>query len=220
MVLVNAIYFMGDWKTPFNEELTKLDGQFRTTSGSVVKTAMMIDTRRVPYYEHSGSKAVLLDYSECNLAMVLILPPEEVPLRTYIRSHLTPEFLRSILHNLNQTQRVRLTIPRFRVESPELKLIPFLRSLGISDIFTTKANLHKISREPLYVSDVLQKAVIECNEKGTKAAAAIAIVMVKRSKKPQPKEFTADRPFLFALATKESLPKIIFAGAIEDPTRG
>ena len=223
LVLINAIYFKGDWKKPFKEEWTKLDGQFRTTSGAVVNTALMTDTRRVPYYEHSDSKAVLLDYSEGNLAMVFILPPEDVPLHAYIRSHLTAEFLRSILYNHERKQRVYLTIPRFRVESPKIELIPFLLSLGISDIFTRgKANLSKISSShELWVGDMLQKAVIECNENGTKAVAVTAFAVLDCVvSNPPAKEFTANRPFLFALATKESFPRIIFTGAIEDPSRG
>src|SRR5699024_7613486 len=101
-------------------------------------------------------------------------------------------------------------------------LIPFLKSLGISDIFDPdKANLHKMSHnDELFVSKVVQKAVIKCNENGTEAAAGTALVVMDASYEegPPPKDFTADRPFLFVLATKESLPKVMFAGAIEDPS--
>src|SRR5699024_2322507 len=99
-----AIYFKATWKTPFFVKSTELEGQFRVTSGEVVKTPLMISTRDVPYFEHSGTKAVLLDYKESNLAMVLILPPEDIPLGTFIKSHLTPQSLRTLLHNLQREQ--------------------------------------------------------------------------------------------------------------------
>ena len=222
LILINAIYFDGKWKTAFEEHHTNLDGQFRTTSGQVVYTPLMTDLRDLPYYENWGTKAVQLDYSESNLAMVFILPPEDVPLRAYIRSHMSPETLRSILSGLELKQKVKLTIPHFRIESPVLDMIPVLRSLGISDIFTTNVtNLSRISfKNDLRVSMVLQKAVVDCHEQGTKAAVASALTMMYRSNDWSSQEFTADRPFIFALIAKQAIPRILFAGIIEDPSSG
>jgi serine protease inhibitor len=42
-------------------------------------------------------------------------------------------------------------------------------------VFTRQANLHKISQQPLFVSEVVQKAQIEVDEEGATAAAATGI---------------------------------------------
>ena len=42
-------------------------------------------------------------------------------------------------------------------------------------MFTSRANLHRISQQPLLVSEVVQKAHIEVDEEGATAAAATGI---------------------------------------------
>ena len=89
------------------------------------------------------------------------------------------------------------------------------------EVFGGTANLAGISprSDQLRVSDVIQRAVIEVNERGTEAAAGTATVLLGSSRfPPQPKQFTANRPFLFALVTKDRPQKILFVGAVEDPT--
>jgi serine protease inhibitor len=44
--------------------------------------------------------------------------------------------------------------------------------IGLTDIFTARANLSGISVEPVAVSEVIQKAEIEVDEDGATAAAA------------------------------------------------
>ena len=51
----------------------------------------------------------------------------------------------------------------------------------------------------LYITHVLHKAFADVNEEGTEAAAATAVIVGKKGKPPEPKEFRADRPFVFAI---------------------
>ena len=54
------------------------------------------------------------------------------------------------------------------------------------------------------------------DEKGTEAAAATALVMAV-SAAPEPIEMTADRPFIFAIAERET-GAILFLGRVTDPS--
>ena len=72
----------------------------------------------------------------------------------------------------------------------------------------------------LFVSHVIHKAFVEVNEKGTEAAAATAVIMV-RSKSPSGGSakipvFCADHPFLFLLCHKKS-GGILFMGRMMKP---
>jgi serpin B len=67
---------------------------------------------------------------------------------------------------------------------------------------------------------VLHKAFVEVNEKGAEAAAATAVIMVKKSaaKETRPfiPDFRADRPFLFLIRDRES-GVILFLGRVTQP---
>jgi serpin B len=69
----------------------------------------------------------------------------------------------------------------------------------------------------LQVSDVIQKALIEVDEKGTVAAAATAIMTTNESYNPvQVIQFEADHPFLFYLRDQVS-GMLLFQGRVADP---
>lgn len=43
--------------------------------------------------------------------------------------------------------------------------------MGMVDAFTSHANFSKISEDPVFISKVVQKSLIEVNEQGSEAAA-------------------------------------------------
>lgn len=72
--------------------------------------------------------------------------------------------------------------------------------------------------EPLYISDVLQKAFISVDEDGTEAAAATAVVAEVRGSAAvtNPTPFIVDRPFLFLI--RDETGNVLFAGHLVDPS--
>ncbi len=66
----------------------------------------------------------------------------------------------------------------------------------------------------LHISRVRQKAYVEVDEKGTRAAAVTSVEVGVTSAPPM---FTADRPFLFAIRERLS-GTILFLGMVHDPT--
>ncbi len=65
------------------------------------------------------------------------------------------------------------------------------------------------------MSHVVQKAFVEVNEEGTKAAAASAAVLTGRTLHVQP-AFVLDRPFLFAILDKHA-GLVLFSGRVVNP---
>jgi serpin B len=79
------------------------------------------------------------------------------------------------------------------------------------DVPQGSANFDAIApRRPndyLYISNVFHKTFIEVDEKGTEAAAATAVVMMRATAhfdQPKPIEVRVDRPFLFAIQHRPS----------------
>ena len=221
VILINAIYFKGLWDVPFNKSQTEEKVDFHTSSGKVVKTAMMFRTAKLPFYqdEATGIRAVQLDYQSGNMAMVFILPKQGVSLEHCLQTQLTCTLFANLLDHLKPDLEVKLRLPRFKLASTH-QLVPVLTQLGVRDIFKPDmANLNRMTQSncsQLFVSDVIQKTMIEVNEEGTEAAAANAIKMQK--KRPKIEEFNCNRPFLFALVTKDAAKQVFFIGTVEDPT--
>src|SRR5690606_27520077 len=96
---------------------------------------------------------------------------------------------------------ISLSLPKFRIETPTMDLIPALNANGMRLAFTDQADFSGISGDQsLYVSTFAQKAFIDVNEKGTEASAAtIAVVQQKSAPGGEPLQIKIDRPFIFQI---------------------
>lgn len=84
-------------------------------------------------------------------------------------------------------ERVRLRLPRFRLEYGVKDLRPALSAAGLRSAFDADGGFLGVADDPLLrLSKVLHKAVVEVNEEGTEAAAATAAVMMTRSARIEP----------------------------------
>ena len=113
---------------------------------------------------------------------------------------------------------VELMIPKFKIES-KINLKNILSNLGMEKMFQPSiTGLKGISGEVLFVSDVIQKAFIEVDETGTEAAAATAVIVVKRTgffRKID--RFVADHPFLFFIRDLQT-NLVLFQGRVTKPS--
>jgi serpin B len=113
---------------------------------------------------------------------------------------------------------VNVQLPKFKLEK-EFRLTRALGLMGMPDAFCPTANLTGISASGgLYISEVVHKAFVEVDEKGTEAAAATGGFVVFGLDKAPPKIFFATHPFLFAIRDNGT-GSILFMGRITDPTR-
>jgi serpin B len=75
------------------------------------------------------------------------------------------------------------------------------------------------SAERLFISQVIHQAVVEVNERGTEAAAATTVLMLKSGgmmRQNKPIELICDRPFLFFI--HETIKnKVLFLGKYSEP---
>ena len=68
----------------------------------------------------------------------------------------------------------------------------------------------------LFIGDVIHKAFVAVDEKGTEAAAATAVIMEATSAMIHENFFVVDRPFLFFIRDTES-GQILFIGRVLNP---
>ena len=217
LVAVNAIYFKGRWTKPFERELTR-DGLFTTATGQKKQLPMMCHSGRYPYYEERELQAVVLPY-EGDMAMHVILPAAHTDSRQFQQS-LSSDAWESRVARFEQVLGT-IQMPRFKLDF-RARLEPALKALGMERAFDpNRAEFDGIGAErpPVWIDQVLHRAVAEVNEEGTEAAAATAITqcMSARIERP-PRRFQmiVDHPF-FVVIRDETSETILFMGWVGDP---
>jgi len=215
MILVNAIYFKGDWLHAFNPEQTET-APFQTLENGTVEVPMMkLAKTRFAYGENDCFQTLELPYKGEEVSMLLILPTMTNGL-AHIKECFAPGNLEACTKGMRQRE-VNVFLPRFKVESTFASLKRNLAALGLTDAFNSQlANFSGISNQSLLIDDVVHKAFVEVNEEGTEAAAATGIIMRTTSMPAPPKIFRADHPFVFLIRENQS-GKILFMGRICDP---
>lgn len=216
LLLLNAIYFQGNWLHPFNPRLTKPgvfhDGtkggrnvQFMTQVGSF----RILDTPRDYVY-------LELLYKDNQANMVILLPKTKTV--EEVAKGLTVEQITADMNRLakSQPQRVSVRLPKFKIEQAYL-LKAALQRLGIRDAFTDAADLSLIG-PGLKVDNIIHRATCVVDEIGTIAAAVTGgIVGTTAIESPiKLKVFNAEKPFLFVIRATANAYDLFF-GRLSKP---
>jgi serpin B len=217
LIITNAVYFKGDWLNRFKNEATK-EEDFNPFSSAPVKAKMMHQKNHFKYLTVDGSEFIELPYKENQLSMIVILPEEKGKNALTKAEKKLSASLEKFLSADAKKIEVNLTLPKFKIETPSLVLNKQLQKLGIKDAFK-KADFSGIDgTHDLYIHLVTHKAMINVDEKGTEAAAATAVVIARQSVAVnEPKEFRADRPFIYLIRDNDT-GLILFIGKLLNPT--
>lgn len=223
IILVNAIYFKGIWKTPFKSNNTK-ESIFYKMDGTSSKCMMMNLNDYGNYYEDGLVQVFEKDY-ENNMAMGFILTSSKTKLnQIFNKKKIYDGSIINLITKL-QKEKVNISIPVFK-QQYKVSLVPLLKKMGITDIFDkNKHSLANISLpkniyiDNLYVTDVIHEATVEVNELGTKAAAATVVVigrsMMSMPNPEKPKVFKADRSFIWYIRDLTT-DIILFSGIFDN----
>lgn len=214
LILVNAIYFNGLWESPFKPEATE-QKPFLLSDGNPIQTAMMGKLDNFFYSENDRLQMLQLPYLKSTIRMAVLLPKTTHSVKE-IQQTLTHETFAQLLQNATNL-KVLVSLPKFKLASTFNSLKQPLQQMGVIDAFSDKADFSNMTTSALAISDIIQKAVIEVDEKGTVAAAATAVVMFG-SAVQQPMQFNADHPFLFILYDTQS-GVILFIGQVFNPQK-
>ena len=216
-VLMNALYFKGIWKDPFEKKYTK-SGNFWNNGKPVFTKFMCQKMMEIDYYasEAEGVQLIELPYGNEAFSMVVVLPNEGVEINNCIQD-LTAEKWQNWMGSA-ANKIVNVELPKFKGEfTYEENLKSALQSMGIKDLFNAdKCDLSGIANN-LLVSMIKQNTFIEVNEEGTEAAAVTGGEMIGSSgKEPIVIDFIANRPFFYAIKEK-STGVILFMGKVTNP---
>jgi serpin B len=207
LVLVNAIYFKGNWFAPFKEEQTQ-EAAFASPDGEVM-VPMMQQRGDFDYAEDEGLQVMAFPYAGKSLYMLVFLPQQTDDLGR-LESSLNSEFVARWFRNL-ESKKVMVAFPKFSIRS-HFSLLGTLKALGMRNL----SDFSGMALPPPFLSKVIHEAYVDVNEQGTEAAAATAVVMNRSL--PRYVDFTADHPFVFCILDASS-ESVLFVGRVMDPTK-
>ncbi|XP_006516685.3 serine (or cysteine) proteinase inhibitor, clade B, member 6b isoform X2 [Mus musculus] len=215
LVLVNAIYFKGNWEKQFNKEDTQ-EMPFNVTKDVVKPVQMMFQksTFKMTYVEEISTNILLLPYVGNELNMIIMLPDEHIELSMVEKEITYKKFIEWTRLDKMEEEEVEVFLPKFKLEE-NYDMKDVLCRLGMTDAFEEgMADFSGIaSKEGLFLSKVIHKSFVEVNEEGTEAAAATAANIGFRCMVPY---FCANHPFLFFIQHSRT-SGIVFCGRFSSP---
>ena len=217
MVLLNALYFKGEWVKEFSENLTTTRAFYNFNDESKsTQIPMMLAKDNYNYYEDSQQQIIEIPYKKDYMSAVIILPSQSIDINKYI-SKLDDDTIQKLIKKMS-TKEVQLQLPKFELEF-ESTLNEILQKMGMVQVFDQSlADLTGMKDEKdIYIGQVLQKTYLKVDEKGSEAAAVTAVVVQTKSMPLNNNRMIINRPFLFMLRNKK-LPQnyeMLFMAKIE-----
>ncbi|MBR3526373.1 MAG: serpin family protein [Bacteroidales bacterium] len=211
VALINALYFKGEWSSPFNKDYN-YDDDFHNYDGSTKKVTLMKKETSMNVYRGKQAAAINLPYGNEAFQMTVILPNEGVNVDDVVAG-LDAESWRRY-RNYGERHPVTVSFPKFESEySASANCIETLKDMGMEKAFTRGADFSGISDVSVFIDQVIHKAKVKVNEEGTEAA-AVSYVGMRLGSAAVPLEhvyFKVDRPFIYAIS-EISTGTIVFMG--------
>ncbi len=219
LVVVSSIFMKAVWLFPFDPSLTE-SATFFISPNASVSIPMM--TRTSFFSLLQGNRYTLLEMpyridkeGAAQLSLLVFLPNENFEL-PQIESTILSSSLEGLMKNLERKQ-VIVSLPRFKL-SQEFNLNQILQQMGLTLPFSSSADFSGITgNTELAINDVIHKAYLSIDEKGTEAVAATAVTIgLKAVQEETPIVFKADHPFLFMIIEKTT-NSVLFIGRYVNP---
>ncbi|MBV94588.1 Serpin B6, partial [Eschrichtius robustus] len=154
LVLVNAIYFKGNWENQFNKQHTK-ERLFKVRKNVEKPVQMMIkkSTFKMTYIGEIFTKILVLPYVGRELNTIIMLPHGNTDLKTVEKELAYEKFVEWTRPDLMEEEEVEVSLPRFKLgESYNMEGV--LCTLGVTNAFEdTRADFSTMSsRKDLLLS--------------------------------------------------------------------
>lgn len=220
-VLINTLYFYANWQAQFDADKSR-EGDFFVKPEETIKVTYMKNSAFYKGAEAEQYSALILPYQDINIPgnqaptkteMVVILPKEDISNSTALKAYLNQATSKQLPEFKDEYYDV--VLPKFEINT-ELNLTKTLKDLGVRSAFSANADFSKLSPTQLSISDVIQNVSIRVDEKGTEAAAATGIMLMRAMLPPESKPFVVNRPFAFVIR-EQATDSVLFMGAIAQP---
>ncbi|KAK1548123.1 hypothetical protein Q3G72_004220 [Acer saccharum] len=210
LLLINTLFVSAPWAKAFNPKFVK-DAPFYNADASVAFVPTMVQQIKGQLAQACGYIALDVPYRAAGLSLTLVMPQ---PGQNAVIEELTADCLEALWAHM-QPEVVDLSLPKFKVEA-SFGVKDALMAVGVQDVFMPEqADLGGIDGHAtsLYVDEVVHRATLEVNEKGTLASAATGILLRTTAVAEHTEHIHVDRPFLFFMRDRQA-GTLLFAGKV------
>ena len=220
MILINAVYFKGEWSSKFESFLTK-ELPFYNFGTEEINVETMTQIEHFRFYEDKKVKAIELPFKDDRMSAIIILPSEEIDINKYIDTlSISNDEYSKIINGLEYA-KVHLQLPKFELTYDQ-NLNEVLIDLGMYDAFSSEhADFTGLRKDKgLFINRVIHKTYLKVFEDGCEAAGVTVIDVADGALPPREEkiyDMKVNRPFLFLLKNSK-LPTdydLLFMSKIE-----
>ena len=218
MSLINAIYFIDQWSSQFNPEITK-NADFTLADGSKVNVPFMRQRLKEPRYVKTKDYETVTMSFKNGYQMNFYLPAGSVSASDLLTKNLILRGAEEQAANVAEDTdcQADISLPKFDIKA-DMNLTQMLDKLGMGIARDPeKADFTGMSdQKPLFIFSVVQSAVVTVDEQGCEAA-AFTEAMSAGSAMEEPKvvEFNLNRPFAFTITNSHDVT--LFCGVVNNP---
>lgn len=224
LVLLNAVYFHGNWRRPFDKGYTQKE-YFYADSCNPLLVDMMQKRESMPLFQDHEVSVVIQDFKrvkneKCEIECMFVLPHRQEHFQTLLQtisSKKVDEWVNNYDYRL-----VKLFLPKCSLKQ-RIELQDTFASMGMIEPLSDDANFSQISDlydEKLKIQKVIHQAGMSITEEGLEAAAATAVIMAAcTSCMPRPEdpiEIRFNHPYLVIIREKKT-GLVLFIGKVEQP---
>lgn len=219
MVLVNCIYFQGNWESPFEKSDTHKE-QFFCADKTVKDVYMMHQLASFPYRKNECFEMATFPYGNGSYAMTVLLPNVDKSWRECM-DMLDGNRWETWMNDSTDNILLDVKLPKVLLKN-KYQMREVLSAMGMPNAFTPRADFTGITEKiPVWIKEVIHASYLELNEKETKASAATALEATFESEWI-PMEpvipFYANRPFLLVIHETGN-NTILFIGKVLYPDK-
>jgi serine protease inhibitor len=216
LVLLNAVYFLGKWTTPFDPAATRPE-PFHLAGGASADVPMMHQSDQTyGYTQRDGYRMLRLPYGKHGrYGLEILLPDDGKTLDGMLRSVDAAEW-QAAVGRLQPEKIDELALPKFELRWKAVLNQPLIK-LGMPTAFGLgQADFRPMSAVDPALTTVVQKTYVRVDEHGTEAAAVSGGAMAASARIGPATVFRVDKPFAFTISDQQT-GTILFLGAVTDP---
>ena len=220
IMLVSTLYFKATWSDQFNAADTA-EGVFTSAGGKEQKVDFMHSSGNGTYYRGDHFTVAPLHFLN-GTSMWFLLPDEGYSVQDALLKTGSPftgfdadpsaelaTVFGAVIANEGRAE-IHWSVPKFDVGS-DFDLIPSLKTLGVTDVFTDDADFSPLTDLAAKVATVKHAARVTVDEEGCEAAAFTAVgINLTSLPVPLPAiEMNLNRPFGFLVTGADGLPLFV-----------